>query len=58
MKAIKIIGAISATFALLCMTGFDCPDCNMTEQLIALIVSLAIATTCGVIVAKREGNHF
>lgn len=58
MKTIKIIGAISATFALLCMTGFDCPECNMTEQLAALGISLAIAVTCGVIIAKREGNHF
>ena len=53
MKALKIIGAISATFALLCMTGFDCPECNMKAQAAALIVSLLIAMTCGIIVVRH-----
>ena len=55
MKAIKILGACAAGFALLCMTGFDCPECNFTAQFIALGVSLRVAVVCGLIVAKKEG---
>ena len=54
MKAIKIIGACAAGFALLCMTGFDCPECNYVAQFIALGVSLCVAVVCGLIVAKKE----
>ena len=55
MKAIKILGACAAGFALLCLTGFDCPECNYEAQFIALGVSLCVAVTCGIIIAKKEG---
>lgn len=54
MKAIKIIGGCAAGFALLCLTGFDCPECNFKAQITALLVSTAIAVVCGLIVAKKE----
>lgn len=54
MKAVKIIGYVSASFALLCMTGFDCPECNYVAQGIALGASALIAIVCGLIVANHQ----
>ena len=54
MKAVKCIGITSAVCALLCMSGFDCPECNFAAQFIALGVSLCVAVVCGLIVAKKE----
>lgn len=54
MKAIKIFGTLCAVFALLCLTGYDCPECDFAAQTIALCVSATIALACGMIVAKNE----
>ena len=54
MKAVKFIGYMGAAGALLCMTGFDCPECNYEAQFIALGVSLCVAVVCGLIVVKKE----
>jgi hypothetical protein len=54
MKAVKFIGYMGAFGALLCMSGYDCPECNFAAQTIALGVSLCVAVTCGIIIAKKE----
>jgi len=54
MKTIEILGIFSAFFAVLCMTGFDCPECNYVAQTIALCVCVVVALVCGLIIYKRE----
>ncbi len=53
MKAVRFIGYIGAFGALLCMTGFDCPECNFAAQTIALVVCLIVAVVCGLIAGKE-----
>ena len=57
MRTIKCIGIIGAIGALLCMTGYDCPECNFVAQTIALGVCSLVAIVCGMIVYKREGER-
>ena len=52
MKAIKIVGITSAVCALLCMSGYDCPECNFAAQSIALGVCVVVAVVCGMIWQK------
>lgn len=52
MKAIKCIGITSAVCALLCMSGYDCPECNFAAQTIALSVCVIVAVVCGMIWQK------
>ena len=54
MKAIKIIGILGAIGALLCMSGYDCPECNFREQTIALCVCICVALVCGIIYTKHQ----
>ena len=54
MKAVKFIGYMGAFGALLCMTGFDYPECNYTAQAIALCVCLLVAVVCGLIAGKED----
>lgn len=54
MKTIKILCVSSAIMALLCATGFDCPECDFTAQTIALCVSVCVSLVCGLIWAKNE----
>ena len=63
MRFIKFVGIVCAIGAVLCMTGYDCPECDFTKQTIALIGCAVIATICGLIVLNHEqktneGNHF
>lgn len=53
MKAIKIIGYMSAFGVLLCATGYDCPECNFTAQTIALVSCLTLSILCGLIAGKE-----
>lgn len=56
MKAVKCIGITSAVCALLCMSGYDCPECNFAAQTIALGVSVLVAVVCGMIYQKAKGE--
>jgi hypothetical protein len=56
MKAVKCVGIASAACALLCMTGFDCPECNYAAQTIALGVCIVVAVVCGMIYQKAKGE--
>lgn len=57
MKAVKIFGTLCVIFALLCLTGYDCPDVNFKSQTIALGISVLLATICGLIVAKNDQRN-
>lgn len=54
MNTIKFIGVLSTMVALLCMTGFDCPECNYAAQFTALGISTGIALLCGCIIVKKQ----
>ena len=56
MKAVKFIGYMGAFGALLCMSGYDCPECNFAAQTIALGVSVLVAVVCGMIYQKAKGE--
>jgi len=56
MKTIKCIGITSAVCALLCMSGYDCPECNFTAQSITLGVCVVVAVVCGMIYQKMKGE--
>ena len=56
MKAVKFIGYMGAFGALLCMTGFDCPECNYAAQTIAFGVCVVVAVVCGMIWQKMKGE--
>lgn len=57
MKLIKTIGILCATGAFLCMTGYDCPECDFTKQTIVLLSLGSIATICGLIVLNHEQKN-
>lgn len=54
MNIIKGIGIASAFGALLCATGFDCPECNYTAQAIATASCFVIALVCGIVSSRKE----
>ena len=54
MNTIRFIGVLSTMVALLCMTGFDCPDCNYAAQFTALGISILVAVVCGCIIVKKQ----
>ena len=56
MKAVKVLGYMGAFGALLCMTGFDCLECNYTALTIALGVCVLVAVVCGMIYQKAKGE--
>lgn len=49
----KYLGVSAAIFALLCMTGFDCPECNYAAQFTALGISVLVAVICVLINANE-----
>lgn len=51
----KYIAVFAGLFALLCLTGYDCPECNYTSQTIALVVSVCVTLVCTYIGWE---NHF
>lgn len=53
MKAVKVIGFLCAFGALLCATGFDCPECNFVAQTIATVSCAVAALVCGYIAGKE-----
>lgn len=53
MNIIKVIGIASALGALLCATGYDCPECNFTAQTIATVSCAVVAVVCGMVYEKK-----
>lgn len=57
MKAVKLLGVSGGFGALLCMTGFDCPECNFEAQTIALVSCIVVALVCGIIEYRKENER-
>lgn len=53
MTISKIICGLSAIFALMCLTGYDCPQVDFKAQTIALVVSCTICAISALISAKN-----
>lgn len=56
-KIIRIIEGIGVAGVLLCLSGYDCPDCNYVAQTIALGVCICVCVVCGLIANRKDGER-
>lgn len=55
-RFLKVCAFISGMCALLCMTGYDCPECNYIEQTIALAACAIVCLVCSYASLKIGGE--